>query len=262
MPGGLSNVSLYPFFFCCSAQLTGSQLPNSGTEPAQPRAKPGVLGRQGAPNAFSPLVSFPPLLCVQPVEGEPETHSTLVVCPKRAAQRGLHRGPAGRAWHPSPEAGSQQAARGAGRRGHHVLAGVLSGLSQLDRQPSQTGLGAGEARRLRGFEEQDEFPATTACCRLPALGPGAVSTRERLGLGSQGGTVSEESEKPSRREPAVAGPLTLHTSSAHPALGEVLSAAEGQRARQGDFPGGPAVRAWSSQGGGARVTPGLPWSEN
>lgn len=56
----------------------------------------------------------------------------------------------------------------------------------------------------------------------------------------------------------MAGPLTLHSSSSYPALGDVPSAAEGQRAREGDFPHGPVVRAWSPHWQGCACDPRSP----
>lgn len=137
------------------------------------------------------MLSFTPLLSVQPAEGEPETHSILVVCPKRAVQLGLHRGPAGHTW---PDAQLHRVpARGATR----VPAGILSELSQLDQKPSQTGLGAGEEHRLKGFEARDELPATDAVLSAPGCGsrcgfyPGEADASFPPGLGSRGGLLQQ-----------------------------------------------------------------------
>lgn len=137
------------------------------------------------------MLSFTPLVCVQPAEGEPETHSILVVCPKRAVQLGLHRGPAGHTWlyaqlHRVPASGATR-----------VPEDILSELSQLDQEPSQTGLGAGEEHGLKGFEARDELPATDAVLSAPGYGlrcgfhPGEADASFPPGLGSRGGLLQQ-----------------------------------------------------------------------
>lgn len=79
-----------------------------------------------------------------------------------------------------------------------VPAGILSGLSQLDRDPSQMGLGAGEEHGPKGFKARDELPATNAAM-LPAPGcgsrcgfhPGEVNASFPPGLGSRGGLLQQ-----------------------------------------------------------------------